>query len=389
MADDLIASARSMTVVSDGQYNAIGLPKGGLTPATITAMTGFSLGEGLAKNWKVEAAISILQSLDVSDPNYSNALAAASRLEALSDKIMDGGPTVFMQRFNAARGHIGDSIELTKVTEFCKNQDLSKFGTGMNNMSDLTTNGIAGKLGDLNSVGAAFTSSGKLFNTTDMANFGTPQGLYNQISDNKMANATGLNDILSKNGIPSTGLNDPAVQEQVRNSFAGIKDDKQIAALGEQLEVANPFAGLPGVTGSTSITENNAGRLLGGGPPPTPTSPQPEMNVSPNIWSGVNSQQNFGVGPKKISGYSAENPTSFGSASTKGQKGTGVEGLKGTPFESFLGGGSGQVSSGDLNSYVTGGLGSQGAQDDMDKANEFLQGGGLDAAFGKLNSGGR
>ena len=47
MADDIIASAKAMTSVTEGQYQTIGLPKGGLTPATLTAMAGLSQGGGL------------------------------------------------------------------------------------------------------------------------------------------------------------------------------------------------------------------------------------------------------------------------------------------------------------------------------------------------------
>jgi hypothetical protein len=47
---DIIASARSMTTYTENQFDAIGFPKGGLTPATLTAMVGFSKGEGLQMN---------------------------------------------------------------------------------------------------------------------------------------------------------------------------------------------------------------------------------------------------------------------------------------------------------------------------------------------------
>ena len=48
MADDIIASARSMTTVADGQYVAIGVPKAAITPATLTAMVGMAQGNGVA-----------------------------------------------------------------------------------------------------------------------------------------------------------------------------------------------------------------------------------------------------------------------------------------------------------------------------------------------------
>ena len=377
---DLIASARSMTVVSDGQYNAIGLPKGGLTPATITAMVGFTQGQGLERNEKINTAISILQGLSPSDPLYGRAMSAATALNTQASKILNGDPAAFMQKFNTARAHISDSIELKKVTEFCKNQDLSKFGTGMEKFSNLATNGIDGKLGDLGSVANVFKSTGKLFDPSNMETFGTPQGLFDQLSKNKMANATGLNSVLAKNGIPGTELANPAFQEKIKNSFASIKDDATLKAVGEQLEVNNPFAGLPSTTGPTSITQNDAGKLLGGSTAsadPAVSAAPAEMNTSPNIWTGVNNTKFFGTGPKKITGFTSENPTAFGSDMTKGQQGTGIQGLKGTPFETFLTGQpSGPVDTGNLES-------------DQAKLNEFLQSGGLTDKLGKLSTGGR
>lgn len=330
---DMIASARSMTVVSDGQYNAIGMPKGGLTPATITAMVGFSQGQGLVRNEKIDLAISILQGLSVENPLYSRAQTAATQLNAHSNKILNGDPAAFMQKFNTARAHISDSIELKKVTEFCKNQDLSKFGTGMDKLSSLSTNGIDGALGDMGSVSNAFKNTGKLFDTGNMETFGTHQGLFDQLSKNKMANATGLNKALAASGVPATELSNPAFQDKIKASFSGIKDSTTLKAVGEQLEVNNPFAGLPAATGPSSITNNDAGKLLGGSS--QATGAPAELNTSPNIWSGINNTNEFGTGPKKISGYSTE-PTSFGSNQIEGQVGTGVQGLKGTPFEKFL-----------------------------------------------------
>ena len=86
---DIIASARSMTTVADGQYVAIGMPKAALTPATLTAMVGMSRGwgNGLSVSSSVTNAIANLRAVDPLDPNYTNAQDAADELEAQRNKL--------------------------------------------------------------------------------------------------------------------------------------------------------------------------------------------------------------------------------------------------------------------------------------------------------------
>jgi|LakMenE01Jun11ns_1017448.scaffolds.fasta_scaffold9702140_1 hypothetical protein len=346
---DMIASARNMTVVAEGQYNTVGMPKGGLTPATITAMVGFKQGKGLEADYRVQVAIDMLNAADANV--YPTASTTASRLETFKNKVLAGGPAVFMQKFNTARAHINDSIELKKVTAFTSNQSLSGFGKGISSMSDLTDNGISGSLGDLSQVGDVFSSAGPLFDMKDMKNFGTPTGLINKLSSTKMANATGVNAELAKSGVDVNDLDNPVYKDSINKAMANIKDPKVLNAVSEQFGV-NPAAGLPNSL-NNSLTDGlvsaSKANPFGNLPSQAPADPNAAANLlggrpatgNPTAdWATVNSPTAFGTAKTPtVSGYTSKTPTAFGSASTEGQEGTGVAGLKGTPFAGLIPGG--------------------------------------------------
>lgn len=305
---DIIASARSMTTYSDSQYVAIGFPKGGLTPATITAMVGFSRGEGLQVNPVVNQAVSALASIPNTSPLYGQAQSLSSRLNDLSSKIMAGGPAAFMQKLNAARAHIADSIEIKKVTAFTANQTLDSFGSGMKSISSLSTGGLDGALGDMKSAAAAMSAAGPLFDLSDMANFGSPVGLINKLSSSKLANSTGVNAELSKAGVDVDDLTNPAYADKISKVMSNIKDPKAIRDIAEQFGVnppgglpnlgqqsfselveSNPFAGTTSYAGTdSSLNTNAASTLLGGAPAPIlPSVVEPSSD--PNKWKILNS----------------------------------------------------------------------------------------------------
>lgn len=310
---DLIASARNSTVVAEGQYNTVGLPKGGLTPATITAMVGFSKGQGLQMNPNVSAAISKLSTVYITNPALGpQANAAAANLQTLTTNLMKGGPAGLMQKFNQARAHINDSIELKKVTAFCANANLSSFGSGISKMSDLADQGLTSKLGNLTNVGNVFQSAGGLFDLNDMSTFGTPAGLINKLNATKMGNSTGINAALAKAGVDTNRLTDPSYKDQIDKAMSQIKDPKVLAAVGEQFNInppgglpqvssteltsgldaaaaANPFSGVPAYSGADASVNTGAQSILGGAPTPVQPAPTPEN------WAAVNDTKAFGT----------------------------------------------------------------------------------------------
>jgi len=285
-----------MTTYSDGQYVAVGFPKGGLTPATITAMVGFSQGEGLQMNPAVGQAVSALSGIANTSPLYGSAQALSSRLSTLSSKIMAGGPAAFMQKLNTARGHIADSIELKKVTAFTANQSLDSFGTGMKKMSSLSSNGLDGALGNMAAAGAAMAAAGPLFDLSDVKNLGSPVGLVKKLTGSKMANATGVNAELAKAGIDVADLENPAYADKISKVMNNIKDPKVLKDVADQFGV-NPPGGLPEVgkqSFAASLTDSpftvSAPEATAAiEPAPEPITPAPvEASATPAKWASIN-----------------------------------------------------------------------------------------------------
>jgi len=297
-----------MTTYSDNQYVAVGFPKGGLTPATITAMVGFAQSEGLQINPAVGQAVSALASVSNASPLYGQAQALSSRLDTLSNKLFAGGPAAFMSKLNTARGHIADTIELKKVTAFTANQSLESFGTGMNKISSLSSNGLDGVMGNMAAASAAMAAAGPLFDLSDTANLGSPVGLINKLASSKLANATGVNAALTKAGVNINDLSNPANADKISKVMSSITDPKAIKDVADQfgvnppgglpdvgkqsfaaLTAANPFAGAPSYQGAdSSLNTGAAAALLGGAPAPIVPSPT-EASADPVKWNILNS----------------------------------------------------------------------------------------------------
>ena len=365
---DILASARSMTTYSDNQYVAVGFPKGGLTPATITAMVGFSKGEGLQMSPMVGAALDKIKSatsatiaglppgaasalsnvgittatinastdpaqtvqgikdalatdgimLDTATENsLTSTIGAASKLESLSSKLMAGGPAAFMQKFNAARGHISDAIELKKVTAFTANQTLEGFGSGMKKLSSLSSNGLDGVMGNMAAAGAAMAAAGPMFDMGDIKNMGSPLGIVKKLLGSKMSKSTGVTDELTKAGVDINDLENPSFADKIGKVMNSIKDPKALKDVADQMGLkppgglpevgkqsfaafaaANPFTKLPGYSGADSSLNTSAGATLLGGataapvpidPAPEPIPPSPvEASATPGKWASVN-----------------------------------------------------------------------------------------------------
>lgn len=360
---DMIASARNMTVVAEGQYNTVGLPKGGFSPATLTAMTGFSQGQGLNVHTSVTEAIAKLRGVgaatgDVTLGSYADSVA--DDLERVSGNLMLGGPSGFVQKLNSIRGHLADSIELRKSTDFLANVSYSSFGSGITDINSLSTRGIDNVMGNLPDVGACLSSTGSLFDTTNMSNFGTSAGLVEKLNATKMGNATGVNAAIQKVGLDLSTLSDRANAGLLDKAMEGIDDPKVLNAVAEQFDV-DPFAGLPAYTGKDSSLNSTPTFLTGG----TPTVGS--GNFTARAPSSFGAPATNTATPATTTGTSKQGG-SFGSNQIEGQTGTGLQGLQ---------------------DFQTGNYDTSGLTEDQAKLDNFLKGGGLDGAFSKLNSGGQ
>ena len=327
MADDIIASARSMTTVADGQYVAIGTPKAAITPATLTAMVGMAQGGGAAIDIapKVNEAMTKLQTVASSSdyPANVNAQAALNTLTTIQGKLFNkddaGG---FGAIVGKVQSHISNSNDVLNSTTFLKDSNYSDFGSGITDMSSMGDRGMTNVFGSLPGAGKAMSSFGTMFNGIDVKRFGTPSGLVESLQKNKLANATGVNQKLTDAGVDLNDIHNPVYADKISSVLTNIKDPAAINTTADQFGINNPFAGLPSYTGSDSSLYKTPDFLTGG------SATAPTATTIPT--SGTST---FGAptttGFPTASGTSTTG-TAFGSANAPSttEGGTGIQGLK-------------------------------------------------------------
>lgn len=265
---DLIASASSMTTVADGQYVAIGRPKGGLTPSSITAMVGFQRGNGEAIDLapKVQTAMTVLSDVAASSdfPANVNAQTALTNLTTVQAKVFNkndcGG---FGSIVSQAQAHCDNSKDLISTTNHLKGQTYPDFGSGIVDSGSMADRGINNSFGSYSSAGSALGSGGTMWNGIDVKDIGTSGGIAQSLQNNKLGNATGLNQKLTEAGVDIRDLTDPAYQDKISSTLSSITDPGAINTSAEQFEQANPFAGLPAYTGTDSSIYDSPGFLTG------------------------------------------------------------------------------------------------------------------------------
>ena len=327
MADDIIASARSMTTVADGQYVAIGVPKAAITPATLTAMVGMAQGGGAALDIapKVNEAMTKLQTVasGTDYPANVNAQAALNTLTTIQGKLFNkddaGG---FGAIVGKVQSHISNSNDVLNSTTFLKDSNYSDFGSGITDMSSMGDRGMTNVFGSLPGAGKAMSSFGTMFNGIDVKRFGTPSGLVESLQKNKLANATGVNQKLTDAGVDLNDIHNPVYADKISSVLTNIKDPAAINTTADQFGINNPFAGLPSYTGSDSSLYKTPDFLTGG------SATAPTATTIPT--SGTST---FGAptttGFPTASGTSTTG-TAFGSANAPSttEGGTGIQGLK-------------------------------------------------------------
>lgn len=241
---DKIVAAKSATVITENLKVALATGGGGsITPSTVTAMIGIQSGSALQLAPNVTAAMTALStkaaSLDY--PANVQAASALSNLTSLQSKILpSGNHGAFGSFLSQAQSHIGDSIELTKATNFMSTTSFSDLGSGITNMSSMTTQGLNGSLGSLTSAAAAMTAAGPVFDTTNMSTFGTGAGLVSKLNSAKLANETGLNAALAQNGVDTKRLTDPVYADSINATLSSIKDPATIASVNSTLGINPP-----------------------------------------------------------------------------------------------------------------------------------------------------
>ena len=314
--------SKAVTVISEGQYSAVGEPATSFSPATITAMVGMKKGEALTISSTVTDAMVALQAKAASSDYPANVQAAAAlvNLTTLQSTIFNpadqGG---FGAIAGQVQGHIETSHSLINTSNFLSNSSYSDFGTGIKDLGSMSDRGFTNILGSVTGAGAAMASTGTMFNGISAKNFGSPVGMVQALQNNKLANATGVNQKLVDAGVDLNDLENPVYKDQISNVLASIKDPTAINVTADQFG-QNPFAGLPSYTGDDSSLYNTQ-NALGGSSARAPTA-----TTIPTAGTST-----FGAptttGFPTTTGYSTQGG-SFGSEQIQGQTGTGIQGLK-------------------------------------------------------------
>lgn len=309
-AQDLIASARSATNVTDNQYVTIGMPKNTLTPATLTAMAGMAQGGALQISSTTQDIIGKLQtgaasvfsgaggnasilsaagvsfstpSLDVAgdiskvvsnaaaygvtisgavQSQMSNVMSASSGLSSLVNKMLpSGNPAAFGKFLQQAQAHIVDSIDIKKAIAFNNTLNISDFGSGVTDMASMADRGLTNALGSVQGAAGAITATGTMFAGTATKNFGQPAGIVDALNQNKLGNATGVNKALAAAGVPLDDISNPVYATQVSNVLKNIKSPAVLNTIASQFNI-NPAAGLPKSL-SESLTNTISGSVAG------------------------------------------------------------------------------------------------------------------------------
>lgn len=295
-----LLTAKAGAVVAEGLKLSLATPGGSLTPATITAMVGIAKGEALDLAPEVKTVMAKLEAaklptlgigaggLPIPNPNYHpQAATALSNLTNLQGKLLpSGNHGAFGAFLSQAQGHIADSIEINNATAAVSKMNFADFGSGVTNLSSMVDQGLTAKLGNLGSAGDAMAACGKMFDTKDMANFGTGAGLINQITANKLGNSTGLSKALADAGVDLNNLSDPVYKDTIDNVLGSVTDPKILKTVATQLKV--DFNG-EGTT--TAFDEVGTTTFFGGPVPGGPASLKDFLDINkivpPNIAGSV------------------------------------------------------------------------------------------------------
>lgn len=306
--DISLVTSQAGSVVAENQYVTLGTASAAITPATATAMVGINQNVALDIDTSVKASRAKLVAIAASSDYPANVQAAAAigTLDSLQSSLGFGGSpnqAAFGIFLSQAHNHVKDSAGLRQATDFMANTNYSDFGSGITNMASLADRGISNQFGSLKGAGAAVFSTGTMFNGIDVKNFGSPTGLVQSLQNNKLANATGVNQKLVDAGVDLNDLDNPVYKDQISQVLGSIKDPTAINTVAEQFNITNPFAGLPSYSGSDS-----------------------SLYSTPTFLGGTSTSTSTGTGTT-TTGFSTGS-TAFGAASAPEVGTGGIQSLK-------------------------------------------------------------
>lgn len=267
--DHSLVTAKAGSVIAENLRLSLATPAGSLTPSTITAMAGIANGQALDLAPKVKEAMSAMDTkiAELIAANTAPSLAFASQISSAKANLMslqsDLGVTGtagssnlgnFGQILNQAQTHIQDSIEIKNVQKFVASTNFSDFGSGVTNMSSLTTRGLDGVMGSLPSAAKALEAAGPCFDMAKPDLLGTGAGFVDKLRSSKLGNFTSLNQKLAANGVDLDRLDDPVYSDTINKTLSTIKDPETISTISTQFGIS-PSSSLTSLSDFTDLSK--------------------------------------------------------------------------------------------------------------------------------------
>jgi hypothetical protein len=250
--DYSLVTSKAGSVVAENLKLSLATPAGSITPSTLTAMAGIAKGEALDLAPTVKNAMSAIDAkLNTLNPNVDGALitqitSAKNNLMNLQASLgVTGDPGSsnlgnFGSIISQAQGHIQDATEIKSVEKFLANSNFSDFGSGITNMSSLTTGGLDGQFGSLTAAASAMSAAGPCFDMSNPGSIGTGSGLVDKLKSAKLGNFSGLNQALAANGVDLDSIDDPVYSETITKTLSSINDPKILKDVTTQLGISPP-----------------------------------------------------------------------------------------------------------------------------------------------------
>jgi len=259
--DISLVTGQASTVIAENQKTTLGQAASALTPATLTAMIGINQGSALCLAPSVANVVAQLQTIsaNVADANSAAATATLSSLTSFHTSMGFGSSpnhAAFGSFFSQLHGHIQDSQELRKASDFMANMNYSDLGPGITDMGSAADRGMSNALGSLPAAGALMQATGTMYNGGDVKDFGSSLGLVKSLTDNKLANATGVNRRLADAGVPIDDLDNPIYADKINQVMSGITDPSALSVVADQFDVA------PEIAATESTGDSNADAIL-------------------------------------------------------------------------------------------------------------------------------
>lgn len=267
----LVNSGKSDAIELDGFKPLVDAHKGAFTPSTITAAVGIYRNAAFRRHPTVSNVITRLSSYNSTSgsgnhhPLANRMKATAARMTEWSEELLQTN-FYFTEAFIAASWHIKRSHELITAVEFIANIAFNEIGDGVTNISSSLDQGIAQYFGTsvttpkqpLDDLVTALASTGTLYNYNDMQTYGTAQGLITSLTENKLANSTGLNEALAKFNVDTDQIDDPSYADQIKGALSSVRDLSALKTVSQQFGVTGTnISSLQDFTDVKKLTNNS------------------------------------------------------------------------------------------------------------------------------------